>query len=78
MTPVAYHTGRFPPQRLDLERLLPLVGPANAAVARYEGVLHAVPNAQVLLSPLTTQEAVLSMKERPNRYWTCINRRRNG
>lgn len=62
MAPVLYHTGRFPPARLDYERLVPLIGPANAAVARYEGVLHAVPNAQVLLSPLTTQEAVLSSR----------------
>lgn len=62
MPPVAYHTGGFPPTNLDLARLVPLIGPANAAIARYEGVLHAVPNAQVLLSPLTTQEAVLSSK----------------
>jgi Fic family protein len=62
MPPVQYHTGRFPPSSLDLASLVPLIGPANAAVARYEGVLHAVPNAQVLLSPLTTQEAVLSSK----------------
>lgn len=62
MAPVQYHFGRFPPDNLDYQRLVPLIGPANAAVARYEGVLHAVPNAQVLLSPLTTQEAVLSSK----------------
>ncbi len=62
MPPVRYHTGKFPPASLDYERLVPLIGPASAAVARYEGVLHAVPNAQVLLSPLTTQEAVLSSK----------------
>ena len=62
MVPVPYHNGKFPPAQLDYERLVPLIGPASAAVARYEGVLHAVPNAQVLLSPLTTQEAVLSSK----------------
>lgn len=62
MPPVAYHTNGFPPTNLDYARLVPLIGPANAAIARYEGVLHAVPNAQVLLSPLTTQEAVLSSK----------------
>ena len=39
-----------------------MIGPANAAVARYDGVLHAVPNAQVILSPLTTQKAMLSSK----------------
>lgn len=59
---VLYHIGRFPPKELDWQQLLPLIGPANAAVARYEGVLHGVPNPSVLLSPLTTQEAVLSSR----------------
>ncbi len=62
MTAVKYHVGRFPPQKLDLELLLPLIGPASSALARYDGVLTAIPNAAVLLSPLTTQEAVLSSK----------------
>lgn len=60
--PVPYHLGQFPPVALDWPRLLPLIGPANAAIARYEGVLHGVPNPNVLLSPLTTQEAVLSSR----------------
>ena len=59
---VRYHDGLFPPETLDWPRLLPLIGPANAAVARYEGVLHGVPNPNVLLSPLTAQEAVLSSR----------------
>ena len=59
---VAYHLGRFPPEALDWPQLLPLIGPANAAVARYEGVLHGIPNPNVLLSPLTSQEAVLSSR----------------
>ncbi|XHC25117.1 Fic family protein [Phycisphaerales bacterium ac7] len=62
MPPVQYHSGGFPPKNLNFEELVPLIGPASAAIARYEGVLHAVPNTQVLLSPLTTQEAVLSSK----------------
>jgi Fic family protein len=60
--PVHYHQGKFPPEGLDWQRLIPLIGPANAAVARYEGVLHGVPNPNVLLSPLTSQEAVLSSR----------------
>jgi Fic family protein len=59
---VSYHLGQFPPGALDWPQLLPLIGPANAAVARYEGVLHGIPNPNVLLSPLTTQEAVLSSR----------------
>lgn len=59
---VRYHDGGFPPRNLDLARLFPLIGPANAAVARYEGVLSGIPNPNVLLSPLTSREAVLSSK----------------
>jgi Fic family protein len=62
MPPVRYHHGGFPPKNLDWSRLVPLLGPASAALARYDGVLEAVPNANVLLSPLTTREAVLSSK----------------
>src|SRR5690554_4921532 len=59
---VHYHLGDFPPAELDWPQLIPLLGPASAAVARYDGTLAAVPNASVLLSPLTTQEAVLSSR----------------
>lgn len=62
MPPVAYHAGKFPPSDLDWPKLLPLIGPANAAIARYEGVLAGVPNPNVLLAPLTSQEAVLSSR----------------
>src|SRR5690625_4146440 len=63
MVAVRYHLGKFPPdKRLDWPRLLPLIGPANAAIARYDGVLHGIPNPNVLLSPLTTREAVLSSR----------------
>ena len=61
-TPVKYHVGGFPPATLDWERVLPLIGPATAAVARYDGLLNAIPNVAVLLSPLMTREAVLSSK----------------
>jgi len=60
--PVHYHYGKFPPDRLDWDRLVPLIGPANAALAKYDGTLSAIPNAAVLLSPLMTQEAVFSSR----------------
>jgi hypothetical protein len=60
--PVHYRSGNFPPVKIAWERLIPLVGPANAAVARYDGALAAVVNPAVLMSPLTTQEAVLSSR----------------
>jgi Fic family protein len=60
--PVQYHLGKFPPKELDWSELIPLIGPANAGLARFDGLLSAIPNAHILLSPLTTQEAVLSSK----------------
>jgi Fic family protein len=47
---------------LDHKRLIQPVGRANAELARYDGLLQAVVNPEVLLSPLTTQEAVLSSR----------------
>lgn len=58
--PTPYHAGAFPPSQLDWSALIPHIGPTAAAIARYDGVLAAIPNAAVLLSPLTTQEATLS------------------
>ena len=62
MTAVRYRDGRFPPERLDWQALIPLIGPAAAAVARYDGMLAAVPNPEILLAPLATREAVLSSR----------------
>jgi Fic family protein len=62
MSAVRYHEGRFPPQHLDWERLIPLIGPTAAAVARFDGLLQAMPNPDVLLAPLATSEAVLSSR----------------
>ena len=50
------------PRDLDWESLINLIGPANRALANFNGVLYGLPNADVLLSPLTTREAVLSSK----------------
>lgn len=47
---------------LDYGRLITLVGQANSELAEYNGLLQAVANPAILLSPLTTQEAVLSSK----------------
>ncbi len=50
--PVHYHESGFPPKEINWERPIPLIGPASAALARYDGTLAAVPNAAVLLSLL--------------------------
>ncbi len=62
MAAVQYHRGRFPPENLDWHELIPLIGPAAAAAARYDGTLAAVPNPAILLAPLSTREAVLSSR----------------
>lgn len=53
---------KLPPAGLDWERLIPGISAANRAIAHYDGVLRAIPNPDILLSPLTTQEAVLSSR----------------
>lgn len=61
--PVHYHVGKFPPHHLlKWEELIPHLAPAAAALARYDGLLSALPNPNLLLSPLTAQEAVLSSR----------------
>ncbi len=62
MSPVEYHYGKFPPVDLDWARIVPYIGPATLALGDFKGLLEAIPNPQVLLAPLTTQEAVLSSK----------------
>ncbi|WP_407276370.1 Fic family protein [Halothiobacillus sp. DCM-1] len=57
-----YVPDALPLANLDLARLLPKIGPANAALARYDGLLQSVVNPAVMLSPLTQREAVLSSK----------------
>jgi Fic family protein len=57
----------FEPQQLPIEEirwdsLIPLIGRANRSLAYFDGVLYGVANPDILLSPLTTQEAVLSSK----------------
>jgi len=52
----------LPPAGIDWEVHIPQIASANRALARYDGVLQAIPNPQLLLSPLLTQEAVLSSR----------------
>ena len=77
MPPVYYHEGKFPPdERLDWSKLIPLIGRANAAVARYDGVLGATPNPDVLLAPLRPPakrrfpHASKAPRPRWERYWS--------
>jgi Fic family protein len=52
----------LPIRNVHWEALIPLLGPANRALAKFNGVLYGLRNPEILLSPLTTQEAVLSSR----------------
>ncbi len=52
----------LPLDTLDWVRFIKLIGQANAELARYDGILQGIINPRVLLSPLTTKEAVISSK----------------
>lgn len=60
MEPFIPHS--LPLQNLNWEKFIPLFVEANSELARYDGLLQSIPNTEIILSPLTTQEAVLSSK----------------
>lgn len=60
MTP--YIPESLPVKSINQGKLVRLVGEANRALAGYDGLLQALPNPGLMLSPLTNQEAVLSSK----------------
>lgn len=57
-----YIPDKLPLKNLNWERLAPYTSKATMAVARYDGTLAGMVNAAVLLSPITSQEAVLSSR----------------
>lgn len=50
----------FPPSEIDWIRHISLIGSANAALARFDGLFMSIQNPDLLLTPLVTQEAVIS------------------
>ncbi|MCX5818693.1 MAG: hypothetical protein NT047_02065 [Deltaproteobacteria bacterium] len=57
-----FETQTLPIETIQWDSLIPMIGRANRSLAYFAGVLCGVANPDVLLSPLTTQEAVLSSK----------------
>lgn len=57
-----YQPEQLPIEGLDFSRIITLVGDANAALAKYDGLLQGIPNPEILLSPLVRQEAVFSSR----------------
>ena len=57
-----YKTIKLPLTSVNWAEHVSLIGQANAELARFDGLLSGIVNPVVLLSPLTTQEAVLSSR----------------
>lgn len=56
------YQGEFPPKNIDLGAVVALIGRANAALSRYDGLLESLINPEVMLSPLVMKEAELSSR----------------
>lgn len=52
----------LPIETIDWIRHVPLIGKANRALARYDGLVQGIVHPEILLSPLTMREAVLSSR----------------
>ena len=61
-TPVRYHEGKFPPTELAWSMLAEPLARASDAIARYDSFLGIIPNPDILIAPLLTQEAVTSSR----------------
>ena len=52
----------FPPKGLNLEPFIRKIGESNRGIALFDGILVGLPNPDILLAPLMTNEAVLSSR----------------
>jgi Fic family protein len=59
---VEYHYGKFPPKKLNYERLVALLTAATSALARYDAKLEKLHNKELLLAPLRNAEAVVTSR----------------
>lgn len=57
-----YLPQKLPLESLQWDKFIQLIGEANSELGRYDGILQGIINPFVFLSPLTTQEAVLSSR----------------
>lgn len=59
---VDYHYGHFPPNALDLTKLIEPLARAQDSVSRYDQMLLSLPNSELLLAPMRHNEAVISSR----------------
>lgn len=53
---------KLPPEKIDWANHVTLISQANRALARFDGMIQSMVNPDILLAPMTTQEAVLSSR----------------
>lgn len=59
---VSYHTGAFPPAAMDYAQIMDPLLRATDSLARFDQMLKAMHNSEILLAPLRNQEAVISSR----------------
>lgn len=59
---VFYHHGKFPPEIIQYQGIIPALTGAIEAIARYDQMLKNMHNGEILLAPLRNQEAVISSR----------------
>jgi len=59
---VNYHHGQFPPRNINYQKLISPLARASSTIARYDQMLKAMHNSEILLTPLRSQEAVVSSR----------------
>lgn len=59
---VSYHYDKFPPGKIDLEKIMPALLAATDALARYDELLKFLRNSEILLAPLRSHEAIVSSR----------------
>ena len=62
MAPIRYHSDQFPPQQHDYARLVSYISDAQQALGRYDGMLNAIPNRDILIAPMMNKEAESSSR----------------
>lgn len=60
--PEPYEPKKLPLDCIDWAEHVSMIGKANAALARYDGILQAIVNPEILIAPLINREAVLSSR----------------
>jgi Fic family protein len=59
---VSYHAGAFPPGAIDYAQVMEPLLRATDSLARFDQMLKAMHNSEILLAPLRNQEAVISSR----------------